>query len=291
MTRVLFPHRCFTTLCLLALLFGCSADESPPRADVTGSATNLLPAAEPTAAPASDPEVAAEQPSSSPVPPTAAAEPAPEPTTIPEPEVAASVFYNLPSTNLLYPTGLYASPNSGKLASPVELPSGETVYVLGRNTMNSHLRVVWNTGVGWISTSFTDYNGQADQLRTLPEFTRVPPPCADPIATQFNLNATWTSDGRRRIAVIIDVFRAEFGAFPESYLSLTVNGSVIGSSRREVVENGQFSLKDVVFSLPGYLQEGDQLGYQFETTSSEPLTFMSTIFDIADDCQWEGISR
>jgi hypothetical protein len=292
MMGALFYRRYLAIPCLLWLFAGCSQGEAPAPVDAGNNVVIPSPMSSPTALPEPTPAAATEPTVQAIIPPTEViAEPSPVPAPTAEPEVAKSVFYNLPATTLLYATGLYASPNSNKLASPVELPSGEIVYVLGRNTMNSHLRVVWNTGVGWIATSFTEYNGQTEQLRTLPEFTRVPPPCADPITTQFNLNSTWISDGRRRVAVIIDVFRSEYGEFPASYLSLTVNGSVIGSSRREVVENGQFSLKDVVFSLPGYLQQGDQLGYQLETTSTEPLTFMSTIFSIPEDCQWEGITR
>lgn len=202
-----------------------------------------------------------------------------------------SVFYNLPSTILVASRGLSVSPKSSQLISPVELAEGETVYVLGRNTTSDHLRVVWNTGVGWLPTQSTTFNGQRDQLEALPEFTRVPPPCAQPIATQFNVHATWTSDGRHRVGVIIDLFRSQYGELPSTYLSLTVNGSIVGSTRRDIIENGQFSLKDVVFTLPGYLQTGDQLGYMLETTSDEIPTFIATIFSIPENCQWEGVSR
>jgi hypothetical protein len=66
-----------------------------------------------------------------------------------------------------------------------------------------------------------------------------------------------------------------------------VNGQLVESSRRQIVEQGQFSLKDVVFSLPDYLQPGDTLGYHLETTSNEPLVFLATLFSVPDNCQWD----
>ncbi|MBX3001411.1 MAG: hypothetical protein KF893_23010 [Caldilineaceae bacterium] len=199
---------------------------------------------------------------------------------------ATSLFYNLPPARLTSPTGLYASPNRGEFIVPATIPAGETVYVMGRNATSTHMRVVWNTGVGWVPVSFTDYNGRRDRMAPLPIFTREPPACAIPVTTQFGLNSKWTSNQRQRIAVIIDLFRSQYGEFPRSFLSLEVNGQAVDSSRRQIVEQGQFSLKDVVFTLPRDLQAGDRLGYILETTSQEPLTFMSTIFSIPQRCQW-----
>jgi hypothetical protein len=197
------------------------------------------------------------------------------------------LFYSLPPAILSLPTGLYASPNRPELIVPVEIPAGETVYVMGRNGTSSHLRVVWSTGVGWVPVSFTDYNGKQVQLESLPVFTREPPRCAEPITTQFALNSTWTSDKRQQIGVVVDLFRSRYGDFPPSFLSLTLNGKEVQSTRRQIVERGQFSLKDVVFSLPGYVQQGDTVGYILDTTSDEPLSFMATIFSVPDGCQWD----
>jgi hypothetical protein len=145
---------------------------------------------------------------------------------------------------------------------------------------------VWNTGVGWIPVSFTDYNGQQQQLERLPVFEHEPPACAVPVTTQFNLNAEWTSDQRQRVAVVVDIFRSNYGTPPPSSLWLTVNGTPVENTRRAIVERGQFALKDVVFSLPGFMQEGDVLGYALETTSDEPLTFIATIFSVPENCRW-----
>lgn len=204
-----------------------------------------------------------------------------------DPSVA--VFYNLPQTILLERTGLFASPNRGELVSPVEIPAGATIYVMGRNATSSHIRAVWNTGVGWIPASFTDYNNQREKMNALPVFQREPPACAIPITTQFNLNNQWivTGGDNLRVAVVVDLFRSQYGEFPSSYLSLKVNDQPVDSSRRKIVEQGQFSLKDVVFSLPDYLQPGDTLGYYLETTSTEPLVFLATIFSVPENCQWD----
>lgn len=215
-------------------------------------------------------------PTDTPVPPTNTPEPTPEP-----------LFYNLPPTTLLYASGLYASPNRDDLIVPVLVPEGVTVFIMGRNATQTHLRVVWNTGVGWVPVSFTDYNGERNRLAALPIFEREPPACAVPLATQFGLNSTWASDLNQRIAVIADLFRATYGDFPRSSLVLSVNGFIVEESRREIVEKGQFSLKDVVFSLPQNLQPGDVLGYQLDTDSDEPLTFMATIFSVPGNCQWD----
>ena len=137
--------------------------------------------------------------------------------------------------------------------------------------------------------SFTDHNAARDKLNALPVFSREPPACAVPLTTQFSLNNTWTSTGpgKQRIAVVVDLFRSRFGDFPNSALSLTINGHEVESSRRQIVERGQFSLKDVVFSLPGYVQPGDVIGYLLKTTSDEPLAFMATIFIVPENCIWD----
>lgn len=201
--------------------------------------------------------------------------------------VPESFLYNLPAAILNTATGLYASPNRGEFVVPAEIPAGQTVFVMGRNATNSHLRVVWNIGVGWVPVSFTNYSGQTNFLEALPVFKREPPACAVPLTTQFNLNSQWGSDRKQRIAVVIDLFRSQYGDFPLSYLSLTVNDNLVNETRRQIVENGQFSLKDVVFTLPGNLQVGDRVGYFLETLSDEPLAFLATIFSVPENCNWE----
>lgn len=239
------------------------------------------------------PEIAAPDTAASESAPTepAPTEPAPpEPTpTEPPPaiETPAALFYNMPPAILTSATGLYASPNRAEFIVPVTIPQGETIYVMGRNATSSHLRTVWNTGVGWVPVSFTDYNGQREKLADLPVFEQEPPACAIPVTTQFGFSSEWTSDQRQRIAVVADLFRSKYGPFPNSTLSLKVNGIEVESSRRPIVENGQFSLKDVVFSLGQDLQAGETVGYQLNTASDEPLTFMATIFSIPQNCQWE----
>lgn len=221
----------------------------------------------------------------------AVTEPAlPEPTPTEAPpavETPAALFYNMPPAILTSATGLYASPNRAEFIVPVTIPQGETIYVMGRNATSSHLRTVWNTGVGWVPVSFTDYNGQREKLADLPIFEQEPPACAIPVTTQFGFSSEWTSDQRQRIAVVADLFRSKYGPFPNSTLSLKVNGIEVESSRRPIVENGQFSLKDVVFSPGQDLQAGETVGYQLNTASDEPLTFMATIFSIPQNCQWE----
>lgn len=224
-----------------------------------------------------------QQPPDNPSPPT----PTPTSEVMTPAETPAPLFYNLPPATLTSATGLYASPNRGDFIVPVTIPAGEIVYVMGRNGTGSHLRAVWNTGVGWIPVSFTDYNGRKDRLSPLPIFTREPPACAIPLTTQFGLNSTWVSAERQRIAVVADLFRSRYGAFPRSSLSLTVNGAEVESSRRQIVEQGQFSLKDVVFTLPQDVQSDDVVGYLLQTSSDEPLTFMATIFSIPPNCQWD----
>lgn len=226
--------------------------------------------------------------------PRATATPRPRPRATPTPNrrttgtpTAEPLFYNLPQATLKNATGLYASPNRSELIVPVTIPVGEKVFVMGKNATASHLRVVWNTGVGWIPVSFTDYNGNPKKLAPLPVFEREPPACAEPLSTQFGLKSQWKSDQRQKIAVIADLFRSRYGPFPKSFLSLRVNGVIVDSSRRPIVEQGQFSLKDVVFTVPQDLQEGDTVGYYLETSSDEPLTFMATIFSVPRNCQWD----
>jgi hypothetical protein len=201
----------------------------------------------------------------------------------------ASLFYNLPPAILTEPTGLFASPNRSEYVINVTIPAGETVYIMGRNATGSHLRVVWNTGVGWIPVSFTDYNADRYRLDVLPIFQREPPPCAIPLATQFSLDSEWknTNSQRLRIAVVVDLFRTRYGDFPTSYLSLTVNGFEVDSSRRKIVERGQFTLKDVVFTMPGYIHPEDTVGYLLDTRSDEQLAFMATLFSVPEGCIWD----
>jgi hypothetical protein len=214
---------------------------------------------------------------------------------MPTPTVSSSnqqidnYYYNLPQATLKEATGLFASPNRGEWIVQTEIPVGDIVYVMGKNATGSHLRVVWHTGVGWIPVSFTNYIADREKMQSLPVFKREPPACAEPLATQFSLNSEWSNIGgqKRRIAVVVDLFRSRFGDFPTSYLSLTVNGNEVESSRRQIVEKGQFTLKDVVFTLPNYVLEGDKIGYRLDTSSNEPLAFMATIFNIPENCVWD----
>lgn len=200
-----------------------------------------------------------------------------------------AIFYNLPQAILTEQTGLFASPNRAEWIVQAEIPVGDTVYVMGKNATDSHLRVVWGTGVGWVPVSFTNYNGDREKMNSLPVFKHEPPACAEPLITQFNLNSAWsnTGDQKQRVAVVVDLFRSRYGDFPTSYLSLTVNGNAVESSKRQIVERGQFTLKDIVFSLPNYLYPGDKVGYLLETTSDEPLAFMATIFSVPENCVWD----
>lgn len=134
----------------------------------------------------------------------------------------------------------------------------------------------------WLGTSFV-YRFQImvrNILQDLPVFEQEPPACAVPLTTQFGFSSEWTSDKRQRIARVADSFRSKYGPFPNSSLSLKINDFEIESSRRPIVENGQFSLKDVVFSPGQDVQEGETVGYILNTSSDEPLTFMATIFSI-----------
>lgn len=212
---------------------------------------------------------------------------APAPTA--EEQQGGAMFYNLPDTALNHASGLFASPNRAEKVAPVDIPAGTTVYVMGRNATSSHLRVVWNGSVGWMPTSYTGYNGNTAAMKKLAVFQREPPNCAVPLTNQYNLNSRWKfpGPGKAQVAVVIDLFRSSYGDFPASSLGLTVNGKPVESSRRQIVERGQFSLKDVVFTLPDYLQPGDELGYALRTDSKEPLVFLATIFNVPDRCVWK----
>lgn len=210
--------------------------------------------------------------------------PTPVPTNpLPTPE---PLTFNLVETTLTSESALYVSPNSDDLVVPVTIPAGEKIYVWGTNNTQSWLRILWNAGIGWVPVSATDYNGRQEKLSPLP-ILRDPPGCAYLLTTQFGLNNEWVSDDMVRVAVVVDLFRADFGSFPLSSMSLTVNGQEVETSRRELKEQGQFLLKDVVFSLPDDLQPGDTLGYHFATSSKEPFTFMATLFGVPEGCQFK----
>ena len=170
-------------LALAAACGGPSAAPVPETAPAQQPAQEALPA--PTAVPqaATENGAAPTSPTAPPVQePTDASVLAPTtqestpPATVPyqdgtEPADSAPLFYNLPPATLTNATGLYASPNRGDLIVEVPIPAGQTVYVMGRNASSSHLRVVWNTGVGWVPTSFTDFNGAKAKMAALPVFT------------------------------------------------------------------------------------------------------------------------
>jgi hypothetical protein len=290
-------YKALALLITALLLAACESPTATPIRPVQPVAPKVEPtaiaptkAAQPmTAAPTKASQPTTAVPTKAAQPTTAAPTKAPPPTSQPTSarNAEAPLFYNLPPAVLTSATGLYASPNRGDLIVPVPIPARETVFVMGRNATSSHLRIVWNTGVGWVPTSFTNYNGARDRLASLPVFTREPPGCAVPLTTQFGLNSRWTADQKRRIAVVVDLFRSRYGDFPRSTLALTANGKDVDSSRRPIVEQGQFSLKDVVFTLPADVQPGDVVGYHLETTSNEPLTFMATIFAVPNECKWK----
>jgi len=268
-------------LSLVAALLSCVSSDSPA---VSSGPTLLVPTAANVL-----PEGINSTPEENPIQELSPTQELPTETAIAV-EESAALFYNLPQAMLTEATGLFASPNRSEFVINVIIPVGEVVYVMGRNATGSHLRVVWNTGVGWIPVSFTDYNAAKERMEVLPIFKRAPPPCAVPLVTQFSLNSKWKSDGtqRQRIAVVIDLFRSRYGDFPTSYLSLMVNDVEIESSKRQIVEKGQFTLKDIVFSLPDYIYPGDTVGYFLDTTSDEPLAFMATIFSVPENCIWDS---
>ena len=253
---------------------------------------------EPTDAPPTEAPMATEEPvvevveEPTAIPATSTPEPTepPPPTETPTPEpteAAGSLTYNLLQTELTEKSPLYVSPKNSATVVPVELSIGEKVSVMGRNGTGSHLRVVWNTGVGWVPTGFTTLNGDRNRMEALPIYDREPPQCAVPITTQWSLGSEWETPQRSRVAVVVDLFRSRYGEFPDSSLALTVNGVVIEESRRAIEENGQFSLKDVVLTLPGFLQPDDTLGYVLDTTTEEPLVFVASIFDVPENCIWD----
>ena len=307
--------RILLTIVAVLLLSSCDGAppaEAPPVPSAAGNSTSSvaptddspLPATDaplPTAETASgasevivgETEEAPPQPANTAAPTSAPAPtkppsptPAPLPTE-PPPPTPEPLFYNLPPALLTSSTGLYASPNRSELIVAVPIPAGEIVYVMGKNATGSHLRVVWSTGVGWVPVSFTDFNGKRDRLNALPVFVREPPGCAVPITTQFGLNSQWHPKEKQRIAVVVDLFRSRYGDFPNSSLSLEVNGQEVASSKRLIVEQGQFSLKDIVLSLPQDVQPGDTVGYLLQTSSDEPLSFTATIFNVPSSCKWD----
>lgn len=187
---------------------------------------------------------------------------------------------------------LRASPNGPGRIVPVDIPSGDTIYIMARNNTKTHLRVVWHNGVGWIPVHYTNYDGEQEKINKLPIFEHEPPGCAEFQTTQFNFNSYWINESnkKQRVAVIVDLFRSKYGDFPRSYLSLTVNGVEIETSKRPIVERGKFSLKDIVLTLPDFIYPGDKLGYYLDTTSDEPLSFLATLFIVPPNCKWPDIS-
>lgn len=295
-------------LLLLVLLFivACGSETTEPEpTEVVVQPTEFVATAEPTEIPV-EPTIAepteaptseaveeptsevVEEPTVAPTMTPAPTEP-PQPTNtpVPEPTTGGIQTYNLLQATLTESSPLYVSPKNPAQVIPIEIAVGEKVSVMGKNSTGSHLRVVWNTGVGWVPTSFTTFIGDRNRMDALPIFEREPPQCAIPITTQLNLNSTWDVPQRTRIAVIVDLFRSRFGEFPDSSLALSVNGVTIEESRRAIEENGQFSLKDVVLTLPGYLQAGDTLGYVLETTADEPLVFVASLLDVPQNCIWD----
>jgi len=130
-------------------------------------------------------------------------------------------------------------------------------------------------------------NGKRKELAQLPVFEHEPPACAQYVVTQNSLRSKWKSLKKQEVVVVVDLFRSRYGPFPKSYLSLMLDGKRVDTTRREIVENGQFSLKDVVFKLPDQIQVGQVLAYELETKSTEPLTFVATIFRVPPDCTWK----
>ena len=215
----------------------------------------------------------------------------PEPTSMPDPTPTSAPPtpdvppFTLPSATMTTNGELYVSPYRAE--SIATIPTGQKVYILGRNATGSHLRIVWNTRIGWVPVSFTNYIGQRASMSLLPVFTREPPACAEPITVIIGAHGEWISDRYQKIAIVVDLFRARYGPFPRSSLTLKMNGAPVDYSRREIVEQGQFLLKDVVFALPHDAQPGDTIAFILDTSSEESLTFMATYFGIPGNCRWD----
>ena len=236
-----------------------------------------------TASPASEQRLEATEPPAATVP-TCAPEPA---TTVAEPSKPKPslepILYNMPSTTLVSDAGLYVSPNRAELIVQAAIPAGETVYVMGRNVTDTHLRVVWHTGIGWGPLSFTDYNGQRRRGEALPIIARELPGCAVPITTQFDLDSKWTADQSQRVVILVDLFRSEYGGFPPSSLSLTINREEAEGTKRTILSQGQFLLIDHQFG-PILLKQCDRVGYLFRPVTQETLMVTATVFRVPEGC-------
>jgi len=117
----------------------------------------------------------------------------PPPTLDPPRSVDNLSVYGFPTARVNARIGLYASPNRSDLVGSDSIPTGTTVYLMGRNSSGSHMRVVWRTRVGWIPTSVIVYNGDRAGTDILPILAWEPPACAEPITPQLDLDDTWTS--------------------------------------------------------------------------------------------------
>lgn len=95
------------------------------------------------------------------------------------------------------------------------------------------------------------------------------------------------SDRTQDIVIVVDLLRPEYGALSDTSLALEVNGEIQESTRRLIVEKGQYLLKGIVFTPSKKLQPTDKIGYHFETAGNIEVFFTAIIVGVPSNCEWD----
>lgn len=201
-------------------------------------------------------------------------------------EDGISNVYNLPRATLLYSTARYVSPNRGDPLMHEIILEGTQVFVVGRNHMRTHLRVIWDNKIGWIPVSFTDYNARQTHLSTLPIVGPELSECAVPIESSFSANNRWVSSDEQRIVITVDMMRPRSNEHRQSSLIFKVNGVEVKPEIHEIVRQKGVMVLGEVFTPLQKLNVGDVIEYEFISANDAPFTFIATIFQIPFSCVW-----
>lgn len=208
---------------------------------------------------------------------------------IPDPNENAPLLFGgaRPSSLVLEDAPLLSQPPFTADTEPltlIDVPAGARVIVFDLDDQTqTYFRVIWQCEgfnfTGWIFNESVRH--QVRRTNTKP----APPGCAIALQIVDLLDDVWVSDIEGKIAVVVDLYRAQGGeVYPRSFYYLTRNGRELRDRERVFTSSGPFLINGVVMSAD--VQVGTRIGFSVISSSKEELNFFGTLYRVPKGCDF-----